>query len=72
MKSPSRSWRTATPTETWTSSADDDGGTWGSNAVTVARNGTPIMGLAEDLVRNIANQTVERCYVDISQDWRIV
>jgi len=45
-------------------------GTFGTNTCTIARNGSLIMGLEEDLVIDVDNYNVELVYID--GDWRIV
>jgi len=45
---------------------------WGTNPVTLARNGSLIMGLAENLDLNVVNASVELVYANATYGWRIV
>lgn len=47
-------------------------GTFGTSACTVARNGKPIMGLAENLILDYNNASVALTYIDATEGWRIV
>lgn len=48
------------------------GGTIGSNPITVARNGKPIMGLAENLTVDITNANFRLAFCDNTRGWRIL
>lgn len=50
----------------------DVAGTWGTNKPVLGRNGSLIMGLAEDLTLDIKNLTVEVIYSGSTYGWRIV
>ncbi len=45
---------------------------WAANPVTVARNGSLIMGLTEDLLLNVKNATVDLVYSGATNGWRIL
>lgn len=45
---------------------------WHTNPVTVARNGSTIMGLTEDLLLNVKNATVDLVYSGATNGWRIL
>lgn len=49
----------------------DGSGTCGSNNVTVGRNGSNIMGLAEDMIINTNNAAFELVYYNSSRGWVI-
>lgn len=40
--------------------------------ITIARNGQPIQGLAEDLIIDIANATIRLVYSDTTRGWRLM
>lgn len=50
----------------------DYAGTFGTNNLTVARNGSNIMGLAEDMTVSTNNVSLTLAYIDATQGWRIV
>lgn len=50
----------------------DYAGTFGTNNLTVARNATNIVGLAENLVMDLNNAAVTFQYVDATQGWRVI
>lgn len=50
----------------------DSGSNWHNNACTVSRNGSNIMGLAEDMVLDVRYQTIILTYSNSSRGWRIV
>ncbi len=50
----------------------DVAGTWATNKLTLGRNDSLIMGLAEDLLLDIKNITVEVVYSGSTYGWRIV
>jgi hypothetical protein len=47
-------------------------GTWGTNNITVGRNGSNINGAAADLVLNADNTTATLIYVDGTEGWRVI
>jgi hypothetical protein len=47
----------------------DAGGTFNTKNVTVGRNGSNILGLAQDLVLNIANEKVTIVYYNATRGW---
>lgn len=49
----------------------DAASTFNTNNCTVARNGSLVMGLAEDLVLDVKNATITLVYADASTGWRI-
>jgi len=59
-----------TPTDNCSISIIDNKSTFDVNAVIVARNGETIMGLAEDMVINTKNASIELVYN--TTDWRLV
>lgn len=50
----------------------DYAGTFATNNLTVGRNGSNIMGLAEDMVISTNNISITLQYIDATQGWRIV
>lgn len=48
----------------------DYAGTWGSNKVTFARNGSKVMGLSEDYDITTANLNGVMTYIDSTQGWK--
>ena len=62
----------ATPSVNDKVSIADYAGTYSTNALTVARNGVNIMGLAEDMVIDIDNVSVDFIYSGVTQGWRMV
>lgn len=50
----------------------DYAGTWGTNNVTVARNGVDIGGIAADATLNVSNQSITLLYVDATRGWQTV
>jgi len=57
-------------TDGYTVQIHDLKGTFNTNNCTIARNGSKIMGLEEDLVLDVNNSSTELVYID--GDWRIV
>lgn len=50
----------------------DYAGTWATNALTIARNGLLINGIAEDMTCNTNWLTVTLDYIDVTVGWRTV
>lgn len=50
----------------------DYAGTWGTNNVIVARNGSNINGAAADFTLNVNDAWAEFIYVDATQGWRVI
>jgi hypothetical protein len=50
----------------------DYAGTWGTNNVTVARNGSDIGGIAADATLSVSNQSITLVYVDATRGWQTV
>ena len=50
----------------------DYAGTWGTNNVTVARNGVDIGGIAANATLNVSNQSITLLYVDATRGWQTV
>lgn len=48
------------------------GGTIASNLITIARNGKPIMGLAEDMTVAITNANFRLGFCDNTRGWRLL
>lgn len=48
----------------------DYAGTWGTNKVTLGRNGSKIMGLAEDYDITTSNRNGTMTYIDSTQGWK--
>jgi hypothetical protein len=48
------------------------GGNIAANNITIARNGKPIMGLAEDMTVNTANASFELAFMNDTLGWRLV
>lgn len=61
----------ASPTLGDTVAISDGGGNWATNNVTVNRNGNNIMGLAENMLLDVDNQTIRLTYSDSSKGWRL-
>ena len=61
----------ATPTTGTYVQIVDAASTFGTNNCTVARNGSLVMGLAEDLVLDVKNASITLVYADASTGWRI-
>jgi hypothetical protein len=53
-------------------SFSDYAGTWGTNNLTVGRNGSNIRGSATDLILNVNNQSITLIYVDATEGWNVV
>jgi hypothetical protein len=49
----------------------DIAGTAFTTPVTIARNGSLIQGLAEDLLFNVANQSIKLVYSNSTYGWRL-
>lgn len=49
----------------------DAAGTWGSNNLTIGRNGSNIQGSATDLVANISGDKLKLIYVGATPGWRV-
>jgi hypothetical protein len=49
----------------------DYAGTFGTNFLTVGRNGAKIMGLDEDMTVPTNNASFDLTYIDATQGWRI-
>lgn len=60
-----------TPTAYTEVTLADHAGTWKTNNVTVARNGSPINGLAEDLVCDVAAKQILLRYQGATIGWRV-
>lgn len=60
-----------TPALGMTVAISDSTGSWGTNPAVVNRNGSIIMGLAEDLNLDVANQTIYLIYSNSTRGWRI-
>jgi len=52
-------------------SVSDYAGTFSTNNCTLGRNGSNIMGLAEDMALDVDNISVALTYIDATQGWRI-
>jgi hypothetical protein len=50
----------------------DIASTWANTPVTLARNGKLIQGLAEDLILNVKNASIELIYSGATYGWRLV
>lgn len=50
----------------------DYAGTFGTHNLTVGRNGSNIMGIAQDMILNISNVSITLTYIDVTQGWRLV
>lgn len=61
----------ATPTTGTYVQIVDAASTFNTNNCTVARNGSLVMGLAEDLVLDVKNASITLVYADASTGWRI-
>lgn len=62
----------ATPTAGNRVRIADYSGNWATNNVTVARNGSNILGAASDYTLNVNDAWTEFVYVDSTQGWRIL
>jgi hypothetical protein len=62
----------ATPSTNTTISIADLAGTFDRNNLTVARNNSLIMGLAEDLILNIKNVSIALVYSGVTYGWKLV
>jgi hypothetical protein len=62
----------ASPTLNMSVSIVDLAGTFNSNPLTVARNGAPIMGLAQNLTANVVNASIRLVYSNSTYGWRLV
>lgn len=62
----------ATPSTQWQVVIADYAGTFATNNLTVARNGSLINGAASDWVCDINNETRTFVYVDATQGWRVL
>jgi hypothetical protein len=47
-------------------------GNWGTNNITVGRNGSNINAAATDLILNVNNTTATLIYVDATEGWRVI
>lgn len=47
-------------------------GTWGTNNLTIGRNGSNINAAATDLILNVNNTTATLIYVDATEGWRVI
>ena len=50
----------------------DLAGTFDRNSLTIARNSSLIMGLAEDLILNVKNVSVALVYSGVTYGWKLV
>jgi hypothetical protein len=50
----------------------DYSGTFGTNSLTILRNGNNIMGLAEDMVCDVDNARFTLVYVDSTKGWMLL
>jgi hypothetical protein len=50
----------------------DGAGTFGTNNLTVSRNGQPINGVAADLILNVPNAHVKLVYYNATYGWRVL
>lgn len=62
----------ATPTAGTKVTVSDYAGMFATNNLTVARNGSNIMGLAENYICDIKNETRAFEYIDATQGWRAI
>tara|TARA_Y100000592_G_C5434610_1_gene300110 strand:- start:6 stop:1421 length:1416 start_codon:yes stop_codon:yes gene_type:complete len=53
-------------------SLQDYAGKWGTNNVTINRNGEPIGGIAQNPVLSVSNQSITLLYVDGTRGWQTV
>lgn len=49
----------------------DATGSWGTNNVTLGRNGSNINGAASDFILNVSDKKVEIVYINSAQGWRV-
>lgn len=61
----------ATPAANDTVTVADYAGTFATNNLTIARNGSKIMGITEDMTISTNNVSIDLVYVDATQGWRI-
>lgn len=61
----------ATPAQLNKIVISDYAGTFGTNNLTVNRNGKPIMGLAENLTLDVSNATVTFEFIDNTKGWLV-
>lgn len=61
----------ATPSASHRVVVSDYAGTFGTNRLTIGRNGSNIMGLAEDMTISTNNVTVALDYIDASKGWKV-
>jgi hypothetical protein len=62
----------ATPSAGAIVAFSDYTGTWGTNNITVGRNGSNINAAAADLILNANNTTATLIYVDSTEGWRVI
>jgi hypothetical protein len=62
----------ATPAANTTVTIVDNGGALDTNALTIARNGRNIMGLAEDMTVATNYASVKLTYIDVTRGWVLV
>jgi hypothetical protein len=62
----------ATPSAGDIVALQDYAGTWGTNNVTIGRNGSNIGGIAVDPVLSISDQSITLVYVDSTRGWQTV
>jgi hypothetical protein len=62
----------ASPTVGMAIKVSDYAGTFASNNLTLAKNGSNIMGLAEDMTLSVNNFSGEFTYVDSTRGWQLV
>ena len=51
---------------------NDVSGSWATNNLTVARNGSTMMGGTTDLIANVSNSSFYLVFSDATNGWRIV
>lgn len=61
----------ATPATNAAVNIVDYAGTFASNNLTIARNGSKIMGLSEDMTISVKNVSFTLVYIDSTQGWKI-
>lgn len=59
----------ATPTAGQEVTISDAGGTFSTNNLTIGRNGSNILGLAQDLVLDVSNDSVNLVYYNGTRGW---
>jgi len=62
----------ATPSAGDIVALQDYAGTWGTNNITVGRNGSNVGGLAGDATLSTSNQSITLVYVDATRGWQTV